>query len=166
MSDTLPNNGSAAANPDLFDRLITRGSLSENQRSQLTRLQSDALLTQAGALRRSGLVAEDELSSALTDLYGIAQVSDDEFEFVDIDIKGISLKFLKASIVCPVAEDESEVHIAFAEPGDDFAHRALSQAFDKRVVARIATPSQIEKMIGRYYESSSSAMSDIVDALD
>ena len=166
MSDALSNSGTLTEILDLFDHLVTRGSLSENQRSQLTNLQRDTALSQAAALRRSGFIAEDELSSAFVDLYAMSQVSDDEFEFVDIDSRGVSLKFLKASKLCPVAEYETEVHIAFAEPGELFAQRALAQAFDKSVVARIGTPSQIEKMIERYYESSSSAMSDIVNAVD
>ena len=56
--------------------------------------------------------------------------------------------------------------LAVADPADDFATRPLARAFDKPVTLRIGSYSQIEKMLERFYESSSSAMSDIVEAID
>jgi general secretion pathway protein E len=153
--------------PATFGQYLLKNNLvSPAQHDRLESLQAESEITWIEAMRSLGTLGDTELAAALSDCTGRPLALDDAFEFVDIEGRSVSLKFLKASAVCPIAETESEIQIAFADPLDTFAPQALSRAFAKPVVVHVATLSQIEKMIERFYESSSSAMSDIVEAID
>ncbi|TDJ60329.1 MAG: type II secretion system protein GspE, partial [Proteobacteria bacterium] len=148
------------------DYLVEQGLLSHAHRERLQILKSESGLTGAAAVRLLGVVGDTELADALAAFSTTPTVDDAEFEFVEIEGRGVSLKFLKLSFVCPIAEDDAEIRLAVADPTDGFAPHALAVAFGKPISMRVGTPSQIEKMIERFYESSSSAMSDIVEAID
>ena len=166
MPETTDTKTLSAAPQDLVDYLVEQGLLNQTHRDRLRALRSEEGLTSAAAVRLLGILSDAELAAALSAVRIIPLADDADFEFVDLDSRGVSLKFLKASGVCPIAERESEVRLAVADPTDDFTPQALALAFNKPVTVSIGTHSQIEKMIERYYESSSSAMSDIVEAID
>lgn len=146
--------------------LVENGLMTVAHRERLESLQTESGLASAAAVRLLGVIGDSELANALSAFTNTAPAIDKEFEFVEIEDRGVSLKFLKASVACPIAETESEILLAMADPLDKFAAQALSRAFGKAVGVRVASVSQIEKMIERFYESSSSAMSDIVEAID
>ncbi len=163
----MPDTATLSTAPqDLVDYLVQHGLLTQAQLERLQTLRTEAGLTGAGAVRRLGILGDTELAAALSAFSATPLADDADFEFVDLDSRGVSLKFLKTAIVCPIAESGSEIRIAIADPTDDFTPQALAVAFDKPVTVHVGTPSQIEKMLERYYESSSSAMSDIVEAID
>ena len=166
MSEATNLSPDSALPTDLIPYLAQKGLITDAQQQRVASLQSESGLSVAAAIRVLGVIGDGELAAAFSELSSTALVADEEFEFVEIESRGISLKFLKTSAICPIAESDSEVQLAMADPQDVFAPQALARAFDKPVSARVASFSQIEKMIDRYYESSSSAMSDIVEAID
>ncbi len=155
-----------ALTADLISYLAQQGLITDAQQQRIASLQSESGLTAAAAVRVLGMIGDSKLAATLSELTSTPLVADEAFEYVEIESRGVSLKFLKTSAICPISETDSEVQLAMADPQDIFAPQALSRSFDKPVSVCVASFSQIEKMIERYYESSSSAMSDIVEAID
>lgn len=145
----------------LEENFVTKAHL-----QKIETLQAEHGLSSTAALRMLGVLSDSELAAALSGHTNQPLAEDSEFEYVEIENRGISLKFLKTSAICPIAEKESEIQLAAAEPLDQFAVQALSRAFEKAIIVKTATLSQIERMIGRFYENSPSAMSNIVEAID
>jgi len=153
--------------PGTFLRSLVEGNLlTEAHLQKIENAQAEHGISPTAALRTFGVISDSELAAALSGYTGQPLAEDEEFEYVEIESRSISLKFLKTSMICPIAENASEIHLAAADPLDQFAVKALSRAFEKTVVVKIATLSQIERMIGRFYENSPSAMSNIVEAID
>jgi len=146
--------------------LNARGLLRDAQQQRLLSLREDGGVSEIGAIRQLGILGDAELAAAVSEFREIPLAADEEFEFVDLDSHAVSLKFLKVSAICPVAERDGAVTVAVADPADEFSTQALARAFGKPVTLRIGSYSQIEKMLERFYESSSSAMSNIVEAID
>ena len=146
--------------------LLAQGIVDAAQCARLKQLQADHGLSLPAALRRLGGISEADLLTALSHVYELPLAGDEDFEYVDLDVHGISLKYLKTAAVCPVAERDTALQLAVADPTDRFAVLSLARACAKPAVVHLATPSQIEKMLERFYESSDSAMSDIVEAID
>lgn len=151
---------------DITEELLSANLLTRVERDRVLEMCGDGGINPLTAIRRLGVVDDVSLVTFLSNLHGVPAAEDDMFEFVDLESRGISLKYLKSSVACPVAENEDLVQIAVADPSDAFCRDALAAAFGKPTALSVATPSQIEKMLERYYESSSSAMSDLVEAID
>lgn len=164
---TMPDNAHSSARLDGFpDYLLHTGLLDDPQVRRIVLLSNESRVSSIAAVRALGAISETDLASAVATFSKLPLARDDDFEFVDLDSRTISIKFLKASAACPMAERDGEVALALADPTDDFTAIALERVFDKPLSLHVASYSQIEKMLERFYESSSSAMSDIVDAID
>ncbi len=150
---------------NLPDYFLKSGLLNEAQVRKLIAFGEESGLSDVAAMRALGTLSEPDLVQAIAGFTALPLASDEDFEFVDIATHGISLKFLKSSVACPLRETDNAIDLAVSDPLDEFTPLALERAFNKPVELHVASHSQIERMIERFYESSSSAMSDIVDAI-
>ena len=111
-----------------------------------------------------GLVSERDLAAAYAELTGSPIVTAAEFPAEPVAPDRITRTFLKQARVIPLAETETVLVVAMADPLDDIVARALEFALDKEVHRRVALPADIERGYERLYGEGGSAIERIYDA--
>ena len=111
-----------------------------------------------------GLVSERDLAAAYAELIGSPVLDPTEFPDEPVAPDRIRPVFLKQARVIPLAERETVLVVAMADPLDDAAARALEFALDKKVHRRVALPADIEAAYERLYGEGRSAIDRISDA--
>ena len=157
----------AVAEEIVVELLLKKGRLKEIDLIRAKRLfeeGNEASLT--ALLARLGLASERDVAEATGEVLGIPLMAmKDAPEMPPADVN-LSMRFLKAHHVCPVAVSEHEIQVVVADPLDRFAVDAVSMATGKPVSARIGLRSEIDDLIERYYGQGRSAMGAIVENLD
>ncbi len=150
----------------LGERLVEGGKLSRENLLRATAVcqkNGDALHS---VLLKLGMVAERDMAEVLAACYDLPLVAAEEYPEVPLlDERAISLAFLKARHVLPLADEEDRLVVAMADPGDDYGLAALRMAWGKMIEPRIGLPSEIDNAFERLYGSSRSAMGQIVESL-
>jgi general secretion pathway protein E len=101
------------------------------------------------ALSKLGFVAEDVIVEAIADGHGIGVADERDYPREAI-LKGLlSAEFLQANRVLPIAEDNTTVTVAMADPFDSETIRAIELKLGKTVVRRVAIPYFLERQIAR-----------------
>ncbi len=165
INGSQPLNDTLEATEGMAGVLLAEGLISEHELRRVIALRRESGLGTVAVIAKLGLVAERDLSSAIARATGLPQAEDTDFPDVPVAEDRISVKFLKASNVCPLAETQTELVVALADPEDDYTVQALAMAVGKPVACKVATPSQIERGIERVYDAQSS-LADIVEAID
>ena len=167
VAATLSALDPAVAEEIVVELLLKKGRLKESDLVRAKRLfeeGNEASLT--ALLARLGLASERDVAEATGEVLGIALMAiKDAPEMPPADVN-LSMRFLKAHHVCPVAASEFEIQVIVADPLDRFAVDAVSMATGKPVSARIGLRSEIDDLIERYYGQGRSAMGAIVENLD
>nr|WP_200329612.1 type II secretion system ATPase GspE [Thiocystis violacea] len=128
------------------------GKLTSPDLARARRLAEDAGDFLLPMLVRLGLVSERDMAVGMSEVLGLPLVNAAAFPEEPIREDLFTLRFLKDARVLPVAEDDSRLQVAFANPVDDFVVTAVGMAADKPVTAAIALPTEIETAIERLYE--------------
>jgi general secretion pathway protein E len=151
----------------VVDLLLKKGRLKETDLIRAKRLfeeGNEASLT--ALLARLGLASERDVAESTGEVLGMPLLaSKDAPENPPPEIN-LSMRFLKAHHVCPVAISEQELQVVVADPLDRFAVDAIAMAIGKPVSARIGLRSEIDDLIERYYGQGRSQMGAIVENLD
>ncbi|NEX18743.1 type II secretion system ATPase GspE [Thiorhodococcus mannitoliphagus] len=103
-------------------------------------------------LVRLGLVSERDMADAMAEVLQLPLVIAAAFPEEPVREDLFTLRFLKDARVLPIADQEAEIEVAFANPIDDFVLTAVAMAADKPVKAAVALPTEIESAIERLYE--------------
>jgi len=144
--------------------LCNRGLLSGTALERARRLEAESGERIDHIAAKLGLVSERDLAAAYSELIGSPIVAATEFPAEPIAPERIRRAFLKQARVIPLAEAESVLVAAMADPLDDTAVRALEFALDKKVHRRVALPADIEAAYERLYGEGRSAIDRISDA--
>jgi len=151
---------------ELCELMIERGRLREEDlnRARAYREQHGGhLLT---LLVRLGLVSERDLASAQAEMLSLDMVSEKDYPEDGPDVDDVSVKFMQQQHLVPFHRDGNTLHVAMADPSDDFATRALSMATGLTIQPHVGISSEIENTIERYFGGGRSAMGQIADSLD
>ena len=115
-------------------------------------------------LTRLGLASEQAIAAALARHLNLALVADDDFPAAAVLEERLSVQFLRGARALPLAESESSVILAVADPLDGYTVDAVRLAAEKDVEVRVATPSAIDRALARLYGAAPESMGEIVDA--
>jgi general secretion pathway protein E len=133
-------------------RLVAGGKLDETALDRVLRLQASSAERLESLLIKLGFVSERDAAEALSNEIdvGVAQSADYPDEPV-LDGK-LTTKFMRHSGVVPLSEAAEGVIVAMIDPLDRYVLRAVEMASGRRILPRIALPSEFEAAFGRLYE--------------
>lgn len=100
---------------------------------------------------RLGLCDEGALASTLARLCDLPLMDIHDVPNDPIRLTSISIPFLREAKVLPIAEDETTIIVAVADPTNSYLRKSLELAFGKTVQFRVGTASQIEDAVLRLY---------------
>jgi general secretion pathway protein E len=160
----MPDGPQAVGSPSIERVLASRGLLSGAALERARRLEAESGERIDHIAAKLGLVSERDLASAYAELIGSPLVAEADFPAEPVAPERIKRTFLKHARVIPLAETETALVVAMADPLDDGAARALEFALDKEVRRRVALPADIEAAYERLYGEGRSALDRISDA--
>jgi general secretion pathway protein E len=106
-------------------------------------------------LSRLGLVTDTALAGILSDVLQMAVVGTDSFPRAPLFAEVLQGAYLKAHKLLPLAETESEITVATADPFNTDAIAALGYLLDRPIGLRLAASGEIERAIERLYDQKS-----------
>jgi general secretion pathway protein E len=148
--DTSIAQAEQAAGSDLVSLLKSRGVLTDESAERAERALARTGGSLVDILVRLGLCEEKALAESVAALTGLP-IFKDALPEEPVRAGTISVPFLREARVLPLAESDTSVTLASADPTDVFATRALQLAFGKKVNFVVAPASLIEDGIARLY---------------
>jgi hypothetical protein len=146
-------------------RLVSSGKLDEAALDRVLRVQANNDERLEALLIKLGLASERDVAEALSrelDLV-IAEVADyPEAPVLDGKLAG---KFLRHSGILPLADGNEGLLLAMVDPLNGYVTRAVEMASGRRVVRRIALPTDLEAAYARLYEAEKMAPGQAADLL-
>ena len=170
MKGTAADRFSAVPEGTLDDRLTAllseRGKLRGADLARVSRIRAEQPTPEnlSCLIVRLGVVSERDVAEALSELLGLPLAHTSDYPEVALPDHHVSVRFLKERVAVPIAEDESKVVVAMADPQDSYFVSALRLACGKDVVSWVGIPSEIAATIERLYGEGKSRMSEIVDS--
>ncbi|MCC7046310.1 MAG: type II secretion system ATPase GspE [Alphaproteobacteria bacterium] len=136
---------------ELTDILLSRGKIDRGGVQRATHLRSVSGEPIHHILPRLGLVSEEDMAQALAESLGLGIAASADFPPRPILADRVAVDFLRQSRVLPIAETNSEIRVAMADPLDSFAIEALRLLVDKAIRPVVAVPAELERQIDRLY---------------
>jgi general secretion pathway protein E len=144
----------AERDEQLARHLVDSGRLSEAALDRARRVGDSTGEALPGLLLKLGLLSERDLAEALAHLHGITVVQGEDYPAVALYEDRLSPRFLREARVLPLHVDEQGLHLAMADPGDNFAREAMSLVANVQIHAYAAVPAELEQAIERLYGDS------------
>jgi general secretion pathway protein E len=158
-----PVNGvSEAPQKRLGEILIERGKLDQAGLERALRLQQESGDKLGVLLVTLGVVAQRDVAEALAAQLGLPLVEATGYPELPILEERVSARFLREARALPLAEDESELALAMADPTDSYTVNAFEMVTGRRVKPRVAIPTELEAALERLYGAGKSALGQIV----
>jgi general secretion pathway protein E len=146
--------------------LIAEFKVKQEDIDSATKLSSENGISLSILLVRLGLVSDRDIVDIQQRVFNIPKVKEDEFPAVPLLENKLSRKFLKDAYVIPLEEDETNIVIAMADPNDEFTIQAIELACNKSVSTKIASTTQIENTLDKYFGDGQSKLADIVEEIE
>ena len=146
----------------LGEILIERGKLDAAGLDRALRIQEDSGEKLGVLLVTLGVVAQRDVSEALADQLGLPLVEAASYPELPILEERVSARFLRESRALPLAEDESELALAMADPTDEYTVNAFEMVTGRRVRPQVAIPTELEAALERLYGAGKSALGQIL----
>ena len=142
--------------------LIERGKLEQAGLERALRLQQESGDKLGVLLVTLGVVAQRDVAEALAAQLGLPLVEASGYPELPILEERVSARFLREARALPLAEDESELALAMADPTDSYTVNAFEMVTGRRVRPRVAIPTELEAALERLYGAGKSALGQIV----
>ncbi len=154
----------------LADLLLARGRVDARALDRALRVKTGSDERLLELLPKLGLVAERDVAEAAAEILKLPLVSPRDYPTLPLYEGKISARFLRDSRVLPLAESEEGVIVAMADPIDEYSMNAVGMITGRKVIPRVAVPSELETTINRLYNgkvtSGGQAGGDIASADD
>ncbi|MBS0642577.1 MAG: type II secretion system ATPase GspE [Proteobacteria bacterium] len=150
--------------PDLASVLTSRGLLAGAALERVRRLQAESGDRLDLIASKLGLISDRDLAGAYAAFLGTPLIAPDDFPAEPVAPDRLQLAYLKRVRIVPLAETDTTVTAAMADPLDDNAIQALEFALGKTVLRRAAVPSDIDAAQERLYNRGRSTIDEISDA--
>ena len=157
---------STPARKRLGELLIERGKLDAAGLERALRLQQESDDKLGVLLVTLGLVAQRDVAEALAAQLGLPLVDAGGYPELPILEERVSPRFLREARALPLAEDESELALAMADPTDGYTVNAFEMVTGRRVKPLVAIPSELEAALERLYGAGKSAVGQIVGGVE
>ncbi len=149
---------------DIQSVLASRGLLSDAALERVGRLQRESGERIDLIAAKLGLISDRDLAQAYSQLLGSPVLTPADFPPEPIAAERLRAAFLKRARVIPIAETDSAVVTAMADPLDDATARAVEFAIGKSVARRAALPADIDAAHERLYGGGRSTIDQIYEA--
>jgi general secretion pathway protein E len=146
----------------LGEILIERGKLDAAGLDRALRIQEDSGEKLGVLLVTLGVVAQRDVSEALAEQLGLPLVEAASYPELPILEERVSARFLRESRALPLAEDESELALAMADPTDEYTVNAFEMVTGRKVRPQVAIPMELEAALERLYGAGKSALGQIL----
>lgn len=133
--------------------LVQKGIITPEQLQEALKLQQQSGERLGRILIEKGWLTEDQLADVLSEKFNIPRVRVDSYTLDPSIVNTIPVDLARRYKVIPLFRVEDTLTVAMADPLDIFAIDALRQATGLRIQEVIATESDIEKAIDRYYST-------------
>lgn len=135
----------------LLQALAKRSAVSPESAERAKRAYARTGSSLVDIMIRLGLCEEKALAETVGEISGCRLATAEEIPEAPLRSTELSVAFLREARVLPIAETESHVLVAAADPVNRFSKHALMLAFHKPVQFLVATASLIEDGIARLY---------------
>jgi len=146
----------------LGEILIERGKLDAAGLDRALRIQSDSGEKLGVLLVTIGVVAQRDVCEALANQLGLPLVEAASYPELPILEERVSARFLRESRALPLAEDETELALAMADPTDEYTVNAFEMVTGRKVRPQVAIPMELEAALERLYGAGKSALGQIL----
>ena len=136
----------------LGELLVEQGKISERDVERTLLAQAEMGDLFGRVLVKLGLVSEQDVAVALSELLDIPLHLAADYPEELIQLEDVAQDFLVNNSVLPVAVTEGEVRFVAAVPQDPFLSKALAMALDKPVAIALGLETDINKAIERYLQ--------------
>ena len=146
-TNTPIENTPAGRSFSVAEVLQARGLLSREAAERASQAATTSGTAFCSVATRLGLVSEKELAAVFGELLGIDVVERAAFPADPVIPEGLNRRFLNTRCILPLAETESVIRLAMANPLDDLAVAGVSYATGKAVRRVAALESEIEDFL-------------------
>jgi general secretion pathway protein E len=146
----------------LGEILIERGRLDAATLERALRLQQESGEKLGALLVTLGVVAQRDVADALAQQLALPLVDATRYPEFPILEETISTRFLRETRTLPLAENDTEVALAMADPTDDYAINAFAMVTGRTVRPMVAIPTELEAALERLYGTGKSAQSQVI----
>ena len=153
----MPDGPAPLAPPTIAAILTDRGLLSGAALERVRRLESETGERIDRIAAKLGLVADRDLAAAYAALLGAAVVEATDFPAELVAADRLTATFLRHARVVPLAETDTDLCVAMADPLDEADAGALAFALGKPITRRAALPAELEAQLERLYGDGRSA---------
>jgi general secretion pathway protein E len=150
----------------MADVLVQQGKLETRDLERALQLQQESAESLETILVKLGVVSERDVAQALASHLGLPLATARDFPEVPIGEGRVAPKFLRQHKVLPLAEDDTTVTLAMADPLDNFAANAVALATKKSVLPWVGVPSELEAAIEQLYGGGRTRLGQIVEEAD
>ncbi|HEX4193783.1 MAG TPA: type II secretion system ATPase GspE [Stellaceae bacterium] len=134
-------------------RLVTSGKLDQAAVERVNRLQTNNNERLEALLVKLGLVGERDVADALAGELGLVIAQPSDYPDAPLLDDKLTPQFLRHVNVLPLDLREDTLVLAMVDPLDRYATRAIEMASGRRIVPRIALPSDLETAFARLYDN-------------
>jgi general secretion pathway protein E len=142
--------------------LIERGKLDAAGLERALRLQQETHEKLGALLVTLGVVAQRDVAEALAAQLGLPLVEAAGYPELPILEERVSARFLREARALPLEEDERELALAMADPTDGYTINAFEMVTGRKVMPRVAIPTELEAALERLYGAGKTALGQIV----
>ena len=137
----------------IASRLVTSGKLDQAAIERVSRLQTSNNERLEALLVKLGLASEHDVADALAGELGLVIARPSDYPDTPLLDGKLTPQFLRHVNVLPLDLREDTLVLAMVDPLDNYATRAIEMASSRRVVPRVALPSEIEAAFARLFET-------------
>jgi len=144
--------------------LVAGGKLDESALDRVLRLQASSGERLEALLVKLGLAGERDVADALSRELRVEIAEAPDYPEAPVAEGKLTAKFMRHSGVLPLADQEEGLVVAMIDPLDNYAARAVEMAIGKRLVRRIALPSDFDAAYARLYEAEKPGLGQVASA--
>jgi len=152
----------APARKRIGEILIERGKLDAAGLERALRLQQETHEKLGALLVTLGIVAQRDVAEALATQLDLPLVEATGYPELPILEERVSPRFLRDARALPLQEDERELALAMADPTDSYTINAFEMVTGRKVMPRVAIPTELESALERLYGAGKTALGQIV----
>ncbi len=112
------------------------------------------------------MVSERDVVDALSSHLDLPVVSMADYPELPVLEERVTVRFIKESRALPLHEDDEHLVLAMVDPLDEYVLNAFRLVTRRKVMARLAVPSELDAAFERLYGSGKSSMDQIVGEVE
>jgi len=162
-SNTLHQSKAA---PHIGEYLVATGGLKAADLERALLVNNNRLDGLGPLLVRLGLLSDKDLAEAYAVRHQLPLLADEDIPEAPVENCPLSVKFLRDAHLIPIANTDTALTVAIADPENSFNLQAINMAMARPVTLKIATLSQIERAYDQLYGDGQSTMDEIIEAIE